>query len=121
MAARAPTHEWLAGDRLRLSWETLTEADTATGYVLTRPVRSATVTMTGTWGGATLNLRGSPDGTTFINAVDRTGTDIALTADGGAEIADVAFLEVKPVASVAGTGRDVDIEMLLFLYPEHGR
>lgn len=116
MATRTPTITWLRNDMVRLLWEGLTENDTCEAFGFpTMPVAGAVYANdgAGAWGGATLNIKGSVDGTLYANMVDGAGSDVALTADGGSEIAHPNYLFVQPVAT-SGTSQDIDTIVALF-------
>ena len=94
-------------------WETLTESDTAAAYApgsLLPLVGSLQVV--GTFGGGTIVFQGSNDGTNWVSLNDTSGDAITLTAAGAAEFS-TAMRYIRPAASVAGTGRDVDVYMVL--------
>ena len=57
-------------------WETLTQADTAAGYESRG--REGNLQVIGTFGGATVILQGSNDGTNWFALKDRYGAAISL-------------------------------------------
>jgi hypothetical protein len=66
----------------------------------------------GTWGGATLTIQGSNDGTnwfTLYNAA--TGVPITFTANGGATPIELP-LYMRPNLTTAGSGATVTVTML---------
>jgi len=65
----------------------------------------------GTFGGGTVALQGSNDGTNWVNLKDFTGTEIGLTAAGGADFT-TSFLYIRPIIT-GGSGDDVDVYVLL--------
>ena len=65
----------------------------------------------GTFGGGTVVLQGSNDGTNWVNLTDTQGTAIGLTAAGGAEFSS-AFLSFRPLIT-GGSGDDVDVFIVL--------
>lgn len=93
---------------LTVTWNTLTENDTCEEFIPggTEPV-VASMQVTGTFGGATVVLQGSNDGTNFYDLDDIEGTAISVTAAGLVEFSTSA-LYIKPVAS-GGTSQDLDI------------
>lgn len=118
MAERAVTVTHIRDDMVQLTWEGLTENDTCAPYAFTRmPVAGAVYANdgAGAWGGATLNIKGSVDGTLYANMVDGAGSDVALSADGGSEIAHPNYLFVQPVAN-SGTSQDLDTITALFRF-----
>lgn len=96
----------------KLFWETLTENDTAQEY---QPQKTAaaigSMYVTGTFGGATVALQGSNDGTNYVALKDTTGTAIGLTAAGAVEF-DTAMRYIRPSAS-GGSSQDLDITIVL--------
>jgi hypothetical protein len=70
---------------------------------------TASVQVTGTFGGATVVLQGSNDGTNYVTIKDLTGTDISLTSAGIREFSSgCAFF--KPSIS-GGTGDSLTITL----------
>ena len=61
----------------------------------------------GSFGGGTLNIQGSNNGTDWVNLSDITGTPIAFTAAGGVEMTSSA-LYIRPILT-GGSGGDVDV------------
>lgn len=95
----------------KVFWETLTEADTATAVIPSATAPAiASVQVTGTFGGATVVLQGSNDGTNYFTLKDTAGSDISLTAAGGADFS-VGCLQIRPSAS-GGSSQDVDITVI---------
>lgn len=88
-------------------WTGLATGDTATTHTLERTAGIlGSFQAFGTWGGATVVLQGSNDGTNWVTLKDN-GTDISLTADGAFEFS-TAMLYVRPSIS-GGSGDDVDV------------
>jgi hypothetical protein len=69
------------------------------------------VQVTGTFGGATITLQVSNDGTNYVTLKDSTGTDISLTAAGMREFSTAA-LYLKPT-STDGTDDNVTVTVVL--------
>jgi hypothetical protein len=95
---------WLA------TWETMGNADTGL------PVSMAgssdrSVQMTGSFGGATVVLEGSNDGSNWYTLNDPTGTPISRTSGGLKQI--VELTRYVRARSSGGTGTDVDVTLLL--------
>ena len=65
----------------------------------------------GTFGGGTVKLQGSNDGTNWVDLNDVTGTAIGITAAGGAEFT-TSFLYIRPLVT-GGSGDDIDVLILL--------
>lgn len=61
----------------------------------------------GTFGGATVNLQGSNDGTNWVNLTTNTGAALALTAAGGAEF-DTAAQFIRPLVT-GGVGDSINV------------
>jgi hypothetical protein len=65
----------------------------------------------GTFGGGTVKLQGSNDGTNWADLNDTSGTAIGLTADGAAEFS-TAMQYIRPLVT-GGTGDDIDVFIAL--------
>jgi hypothetical protein len=72
---------------------------------------AGSVQFTGTFGGATITLTGSNDGTNFVTLEDTNGEAISVTAAGLVDFA-TACRYIKPGIS-GGTGDDVDVTVVL--------
>lgn len=95
-----------------VKWETLTESDTAASHAPGGYEPAiASVQFVGTFGGATVILQGSNDGTNWVTLSDVNGTDISATAAGAFDFSS-AMLYFKPSAS-GGTSQDLDVIMNL--------
>jgi hypothetical protein len=92
------------------NWDGVSEGDTFNAAQVVRTPYSVTMQATGTFGGATIELHGSVDGTNYAALNDLSGTAIGLTAAGIASIGD-AVLYIKPVIS-GGTSSDVDVHVI---------
>jgi len=68
---------------------------------------AASVQASGTFGGATVVMQHSNDGTNWFTAKDLQGNDISLTADGIAEFS-LSSAYIRPAIS-GGSGDDVDV------------
>jgi len=95
-----------------ITWTGLSTADTATGVMVmgTAPIIGS-IMVTGTFGGATITLQGSNDGTNYYAINDAAGNTIALTA-AGIEDFSTAAAYIRP-ASSGGTGDDVTVVVTL--------
>lgn len=92
------------------TWTGVSTADTATGIgPMNRGVgaKRASVTMSGTFGGATVVLQGSNDGTNWGTLYDLAGNAISLTAAGVREFSS-SCLYIRPSSS-GGAGDNVDV------------
>lgn len=93
-------------------WTDYSTADTATAVkVQNMQGLAGSVQVTGTFGGATIALQVSNDGTNFVTLKDSAGTDITFTAAGMAEFSTAA-LYVKPTSS-GGTSDNVTVTVVL--------
>lgn len=99
-----------SGTTITYLWETLTEADTCapqrvniSGTVL------SSVSVVGTFGGATVVLQGSHDNTNWATVKDATGSAVSFTAAGSAETPST-FVFYRFSAS-GGSSQDVDCRM----------
>ena len=96
----------------RIIWETLATGDTVVAQAV--PARSGlagSVQISGTFGGATVVLQCSNDGTTYFTLTDTQGTDISATANSYFEFTTAAVY-LRPSIS-GGTGDDVDVVVAL--------
>jgi hypothetical protein len=94
----------------RYLWEEMGDDDTG-APVLTSERADGTFQVVGTFGGATVALEWSNDGTNWITATDAQGNDVSFTAAGGAMFVERGW---KLRASTSGgSGTDVDAYLLL--------
>jgi hypothetical protein len=93
-------------------WTDYSTADTSTPIkVQNMQGLAGSVQVTGTFGGATITLQGSNDGTNFVTLKDSAGTAISFTAAGMAEFSTAA-LYLKPTSS-GGTADNVTVTLIL--------
>jgi hypothetical protein len=95
------------------TYDNLDTADTAPGSVLaagTSPVVGS-IQVVGTFGGASVALQGSNDGTNWVALSDRAGNTIGVATSGGAEFS-TSFVYLRPLAT-GGTGDDLDVFIAL--------
>ena len=93
-------------------WTNYSTADTATPVKIQNMQGLAgSVQVTGTFGGATIALQVSNNGTNFVTLKDSTGTDITFTAAGMREFSTAALF-IKPTSS-GGTSDDVTVTVVL--------
>ncbi len=89
----------------------LTTGDT-TGDGITIPGASdRTVQFIGTFGGATVLLEGTLDGTNWFTLTDGQGNAISFTAAGGEFVAENTLF-IRPRLSVAGSGAAITVFLL---------
>jgi hypothetical protein len=97
----------------RVIWEGLTTA-TSPGdafKLVSQAALAGCVQFTGTFGGATVIMQGSNDGTNWFTLKDILGFDISATAAGAAEFTTSAAF-IRASAS-GGTGDDIDVVVVL--------
>jgi hypothetical protein len=95
-----------------LLWENVATGDTITAYAVHgRLATNASVQFTGTFGGATVKLQTSNDGTTYADIKDVHGTTVSATAAGQFEFSRSAVY-LRPAIS-GGTSDAVDIYLVL--------
>jgi hypothetical protein len=93
-------------------WTGYSTADTSTPIkVQNMQGLAGSVQVTGTFGGATITLQVSNDGTNYVTLKDSAGTDISLAAAGMREFSTAA-LYLKPTSS-GGTSDDVTVTVVL--------
>lgn len=89
-------------------WEALATGDTATTHTLEGTTGLlGSFQAFGTFGGATVILQGSNDGTNWVALSDPSGTAISLTAAGAFEFS-TAMAYIRPSIS-GGSSDDVDV------------
>jgi hypothetical protein len=116
MATVAPSSAILASTATTVTYEAVTWANMATGDTITRIEPGTTrgvagcVTFTGTFGGATVTLQGSNDGTNWFNLL-QNGTAIAATAAALFDFSTAARY-LRP-ALTGGTGDSVTAILML--------
>ena len=89
-----------------VEWETVGNTDVGQPHEMAAwPDR--TVHLFGTWGGATIVIQGSNDGTNWQTLRDPGGTLLSFTADGLKGILENPRF-IRPSSS-GGTGTDVDV------------
>jgi hypothetical protein len=95
-----------------LIWDNAATADTEIAYaLLNRLGTDGAVSFTGTFGGATVKLQASNDGTNFFDMKDKSGTTISATA-GALFTFDTSAAYIRP-AITGGTGDSIDIIVVL--------
>lgn len=93
-------------------WTDYSTADTSTPIkVQNMQGLAGAVQVTGTFGGATIALQVSNDGTNYATLKDSTGTDITFTAAGMREFSTAALF-IKPTSS-GGTADNVTVTITL--------
>lgn len=105
--AEMPTEKCLSA-----AWAGLSTGDTASPLTIGGTMGAVgAVQVAGTFGGATVTLQASNDGTNWVTVKSLLGLDVSLTAAGLAEFSTGA-LYIRPAIS-GGTGDDVDVTVVL--------
>jgi hypothetical protein len=96
----------------QVAWADIATGDTIVAYEISDQAGLAgAVQFAGTFGGATVTLTGSNDGTNFVTLTDQTGANISVTAAGLVEFS-TACRYIKP--SISGGSSDaVDVTVVL--------
>ena len=89
MAEISPTRNQAINGWIIETWATVTESDTFEEVITTSPHRDVIARLSGTFGGATVVLQGSIDGTNWQTVKDIGGDDISFTAAGFAEVRSI--------------------------------
>ena len=102
------SHKWF--------WETLAQGDD--GGVLDANGGSVafadkTVQITGTFGGATIVIEGSNDGTNFGTLNDNTGASLSFTAAAGPVLIAENPLAIRPTVSGGDCTTDLDVTIVV--------
>jgi hypothetical protein len=101
----------------RVIWEGVATGDTITPFILRQQYGlAASVQVVGDFGGATLVLQVSNDGTNWVTARDMFGAAVSFTATGYAELT-LSAAYIRP--SVSG-GTEDDIDVIVVLRGSHG-
>lgn len=99
-------------DAPRYIWAELATGDTINALRLTGSgARRASVQVTGTFGGATVKIQTSNDGTNFADIKDIHNTAVSTTSAAMFELTSAAVY-IKPAIS-GGTGDDVDVTLYM--------
>lgn len=99
-------------DAVQLQWTPVTQADTPLSQlVIGQKGLGGSIQVSGTFGGMTIALHGSNDGTNFYVLKDLQGSDISFTAAGLKDFTS-ACAYLKPVIS-GGAAASVTITAIL--------
>ena len=109
MAAAVVTLDETAKIR-RITW-TLTNADPTGDAVSYTDFADRSVQATGTFGGSTITIEGSNDGTTYATLTDNQNTAVTFTVPSIQSIEDLTLL-IRPVLS-GGAGSTVVVTLLV--------
>lgn len=110
MATVNPVRSAPGGGCTKVFWEALATGDTIGTDLPARGEPVGSVQVTGTFGGATVTLTGSNDGTNYVTMKDVYGTAISFTSAGMANFNGLP-LYIKPAIS-GGTSDDVDVTII---------
>ena len=120
MATPAATTTTVYGydDGLKVVWA-LTTADHTGAAIGPETFQHTDICLqgTGTWGGATLALEGSNDGTNYFAVTNTAGSALTLTADGGKQAVERP-LYLRPRLSTVGVGATVTVTLALRRNPK---
>jgi hypothetical protein len=115
MATVTPTFDFVAtqsGKTPRVTWADIVTGDTLTALpVAAQAAVAGAVQFGGNFGGATIGLQVSNDGTTFFAMKDLGGTVVAATAAGLFEFTTAAMY-IRPVIT-GGSANAVDVIVVL--------
>jgi hypothetical protein len=112
MAASSPRIDTTIADVPRVIWEEIATGDPISAFTLRQQYGlAASVQVVGTFGGATLVLQVSNDGTNWVTARDMFGAAVSLTATGYAELT-LSAAYIRPSVS-GGSGNDIDVIVVL--------
>lgn len=108
----APVISLSIADAPRYIWEDIETGDTLTGLRLTGTgARRGAVQISGTFGGATVKMQTSNDGTNFYDIKDIHGTAVSASAAAIFEITSAA-LYIRP-AITSGSANAVDVTLFM--------
>ncbi len=110
MATINPVRSSPGGAASKILWEGMATGDTITPDLPSRSEPVGSVQVTGTFGGATVTLQGSNDGTNYVTLKDLSGADISFTTAGLAYF-DGRTLYIRPGIS-GGSSDDVDVTVI---------
>lgn len=92
-----------------IKWTPLNQTDTDGQAYQPKWGRDLSVQVTGTFGGATVVLQGSNDGSTWATLTDHAGNAVSFTAAGLKSVAE-ATAYVRPLLS-GGSGSTITVNM----------
>lgn len=101
----------------RVIWSGIAAGDTFNAFTLTQQYGlAASVQVVGTFGGATITMQVSNDGTNWATAKDLQGNDITFTSTGYDELS-LSAAYIRP-AIAAGSG--VSLSVIMVVRGSHG-
>lgn len=116
MATITPTKSEKGPFHQVFKWTPVTESDTCAAVKLERPYHAYGVQVTGTFGGATVSLHGSIDGTNYVALTDASGSAISLTSAGINGSGRDLVLYMKPVTA-SGLSSSVTVSVMVMFLP----
>mgnify|MGYP001599045660 FL=1 len=111
MATAAATVTNLPNDVLQCVWEHVLTADPGGAPFLYPTWTDRTFVATGTFGGATMTIEGSADGTTWVALKDVNGAAATATANAAIHIQNCPLF-MRPNLTVVGAGADIAVTLL---------
>lgn len=97
------------GSAMKVVWATVTENDTFAAVAMAG-YTARSIHVSGTFGGATVVLKGSNTGTNYFGLGDPQGVAISVTSEGLKSSQD-SVINYQPTAS-GGTGQSLTVTML---------
>lgn len=101
----------LKGDGFTFTWTPITNANADGAPVSSVLTGDRCVQVSGTFGGATITMQGSLDGSTWATLSDPTGTALTFTAAGLKGISEAAKF-IRPLLS-GGSGSSVTVRLFV--------
>lgn len=112
MAVIAPVRSSLGVGIEVITWSPIAAGDTCTGSLVSGQSGAiGNIQATGTFGGATIALTGSNDGSTYSNVTDGAGNSASFSAAGMKEFSTAAAY-IAPAIS-GGAGSSVTVRVVL--------
>ena len=99
-----------------ITWETLTTTDPTGTPAQWCEYDKRCVSITGTFGGATVTLQGSNDGTNYFTLTDQQTVAISKTAAALEQVNELPLL-VKPVVTGGDGTTDIDVIITMLRAP----
>ena len=94
----------------RILWETMGNADSGSP-ILIGECPDGSIQVVGTFGGATIVLQGSNDGTNWVTLTDEIQSPVSFTS-AGLKMFLPRVWKIRPTTS-GGTGTDLDVYVIL--------
>lgn len=110
MAVIAFTHARVTGGIYRVIWPAMGIADTGTVFAIASEME-ASVQVEGTFGGATVALQGTLDGTLYQTLNDPQGNALTFTTASLEKVQESLVYSIRPSTS-GGAGTSVNVTLL---------